>query len=117
MLKSIQVAVLFLCVQFVAYSQNEKVYRNMYDALENPKVVQILDFSVVMAELPPEIGELKNLRELHLNRHKLTTLPPEIGKLKKLRVLEIQTNKLISLPKDISKCKSMKNLDLSNNKF
>jgi len=93
--------------------------------------------------LPPEIGNLKNLEELHLQTNKLTSLPPEIGNLQSLRVLNLSNNKLTclsletdklqclesleelhlagnelkSLPPEIGNLKSLRILNLSNNKL
>jgi internalin A len=48
--------------------------------------------------LPPEIGQLTNLRSLDLNSNQLSSLPPEIGQLTNLRSLNLFNNQLSSLP-------------------
>ena len=40
-----------------------------------------------LKELPPEVGDLKNLLELDLSGNDLETLPPEIGQLKRVKKL------------------------------
>jgi Leucine-rich repeat (LRR) protein len=90
--------------------------------------------------IPPEIGQLENLRELHLNENKLTSipseigqltnlqkffldynaltsLPPEIGQLTNLQVLFLSENKLTSLPPEIGQLKNLEYLSLGENKF
>jgi Leucine-rich repeat (LRR) protein len=42
--------------------------------------------------LPPEIGQLQNLKELWLESYSITELPPEIGQLQNLKELRIQAN-------------------------
>lgn len=65
-----------------------------------------------LAELPPQIGKLTQLKKLILSKHeyddkgsyirtvgnRLSTLPPEIGLLVQLEELQIVKNQLSSLP-------------------
>jgi len=51
-----------------------------------------------LTALPPEIGELTELRRLYLNNNKLTALPPEIGKLKDIYRIMISGNPMESPP-------------------
>ncbi|OWF47807.1 Leucine-rich repeat serine/threonine-protein kinase 1 [Mizuhopecten yessoensis] len=43
-----------------------------------------------LTDLPPEIGNLKNLKRLSLNRSMVSELPPELGCLKNLITLELE---------------------------
>lgn len=51
--------------------------------------------------LPPEIGNLVNLRELDIQSNQLTTLPKQIGKLANLTHLRCYSNKITELPDEI----------------
>lgn len=51
-----------------------------------------------LRELPESIGELKQLRELHLWGNELTSLPDSIGQLENLRVIHLSGNPLESIP-------------------
>ncbi|MCP4344129.1 MAG: TIR domain-containing protein, partial [Desulfobacterales bacterium] len=55
-----------------------------------------------LSQLPPEIGELKNLQSLTLRNNQLSQLPPEIGELKNLQSLTLSSNQLSQLPSDIA---------------
>lgn len=66
-------------------------------------------------ELPDEIGELVNLKELLLNLSAIELLPPSIGQLKNLEILGLyQTQKLQKLPDEIGNLVNLKELCLSN---
>jgi Leucine-rich repeat (LRR) protein len=43
-------------------------------------------------EIPREVGNMKNLRELELANNRLTTLPGSLSQLKKLEEIEIKGN-------------------------
>ncbi len=62
--------------------------------------------------LPPEIGQLQQLRFLDVANMDLKTLPVEIGALKKLQNLDINGNKLETLPAEITELKNLKTLNL-----
>ncbi|EQA64203.1 leucine rich repeat protein [Leptospira alexanderi serovar Manhao 3 str. L 60] len=47
-----------------------------------------------LATLPKEIGQLRNLEELHLHYNLIITLPKEIGKLQNLYELHLVSNPL-----------------------
>src|SRR5690349_13016088 len=51
-----------------------------------------------LTELPPEIGQLGELRVLILSANELSTLPPEIGQLRNLQELNLSINSFSSLP-------------------
>ena len=70
-----------------------------------------------LAALPPEIGQLQNLRTLALNQNQLTALPPEIGQLRNLRGLWLYRNQLARLPVEIAHLESLRKLVLSGNKL
>jgi len=67
--------------------------------------------------LPPQIGNLKNLRVLYAYTNELKKLPREIGELKNLTRLNVQYNELIELPKEIGNLTSLRELGVSNNRL
>lgn len=65
--------------------------------------------------LPKEIGYLTRLEELVLNHNALTTLPTTIRCLTSLKTLRLTGNKLTSLPKEMGHLSSLEKLFLSRN--
>ena len=65
--------------------------------------------------IPESIGNLSSLKELYLNRTKLTTLPESIGNLSSLEQLWSGFNRLDSIPETIGHLKSLKILYLMEN--
>lgn len=45
-----------------------------------------------------EVTELPFLEKLHLDNNRLSLLPPELGDLKNLKVLSVDNNMLVSVP-------------------
>lgn len=68
-----------------------------------------------LTHLPPQIGQLKNLKTLELRENKLINLPSEIGLLKGLQDLYLSANQLTELPSEISHLKNLTWLDIRNN--
>ena len=68
-------------------------------------------------EIPPEIGNLINLEELHLGGNQLTgEIPPEIGNLTNLWYLELHGNQLTGqIPSEIGNLVNLTFLHLDNN--
>jgi len=85
---------------------------------------EVLDLrSKGITELPPEIGQLKNLKKLDLGwddrktnelQNKLNQLPDEIGQLTSLQTLDLSANQLTDLPESIGQLTSLRRLDLGN---
>ena len=68
-----------------------------------------------VTSLPPSIGQLQALRELRLwSTEKLMTLPEEIGNLSNLIFLDLRSSGIKSLPSSIGRLHSLKQLDLRN---
>ena len=51
--------------------------------------------------LPPQIGQLRNLVELHLQHNRLKTLPPEVGQMTALKLLYVADNRLERVPPEL----------------
>ncbi|EMO85710.1 E-cadherin-binding leucine-rich repeat protein LRR20 [Leptospira santarosai] len=74
-------------------AQEKGNYKDLAEALQNPKEVRILDLSEnQLTTFPKEIGQLQKLQKLYLNENRLITLPKEIGQLKNLRWLSLKNN-------------------------
>ena len=55
-------------------------------------------YNLGITELPPEIGQLKDLEHLDLSFNQLKTLPATLAQLTNLRRLSIEYNQLTRLP-------------------
>ncbi len=74
-------------------------------------------YGTFISEIPHEIAQLSQLKELYLNGCEIEKLPPEIGKLTRLRVLELNRNKLTYLPKEITYLKKLEVLGIDSNEI
>ena len=70
-----------------------------------------------ITRLPPEIGQLQQLRELYLNGNQLTALPAAIGQLQQLRELWLGDNQLTTLPAAIGQLQQLQILSLGDNQL
>jgi Leucine-rich repeat (LRR) protein len=70
-----------------------------------------------LTELPPEIGQLVNLKKLSLRSNQLSALPHEIGKLTSLQELSLSYNQLSSLPTEIGRLTNLYQLTITSNKI
>jgi internalin A len=73
--------------------------------------------SLGLTTLPPEIGQLTALNELHLQYNQLSALPPEIGQLTALTRLDLNDNQLSALPPEIGQLTALTWLHLDNNQL
>jgi GTPase SAR1 family protein len=67
--------------------------------------------------VPPEIGELGQLKTLDLSNNQISRLPPEIGNLTRLESLNLVGNQLSGLPPEIGKLVRLQSLNLRNNRL
>ena len=67
--------------------------------------------------LPPEIGELTQLRRLYLSCNQLKELPATFGNLTKLRDLNLDGDQLVRLPSEFWNLTQLIKLDLGNNQL
>lgn len=70
-----------------------------------------------LVDIPPEIGDLRNLKHLSIQYNSLKTIPPEIGKLTNLTLLSFPDNRLAELPPEIGKLTNLTFLVLSYNQL
>ena len=70
-----------------------------------------------LTALPPQIGQLTNLEELHIVGNRLAGLPPEIGQLTNLQTLDLRANQLAALPLEIGRLTKLQTLDLRDNQL
>ena len=86
-----------------------------------PEIGQLVNLKAIWSNdgsittLPTEIEKLENLEYLKLENNLIKTLPPQIGKLTKLKNLKLSKNELETLPPQIGKLKNLYNLELQNN--
>jgi Leucine-rich repeat (LRR) protein len=76
---------------------------------------QLYLYQNILTSIPVELCNLTNLKVLVLSNNKLTYIPSELGNLKKLKHLNLHTNKLNSIPVQIGSLHKLKQLDLCNN--
>ncbi len=81
--------------------------------LNNLRFLELINDQLV--ELPPEIGQLSNLQELSPHNNQLRELPPEIGNLTNLQRLSLSHNQLSELPPEIGNLSNLQDLGLSDN--
>ena len=70
-------------------------------------------------ELPPELGDLGNLKELIIRKNELTgKIPPELGGLSDLEVLDIYANELSGdIPAELGRLTNLRKLVLGYNRL
>lgn len=101
----------------MGYDKNKKT--TWKEIRNDPKIKEIISLSLHdkgMKFVPPEIGELVNLKNLCLSKNSLTFLPVEINKLTKLSTLVLDKNNFVTLSNEI-KLSNLMNLELRYNKF
>lgn len=104
------------------WTKVEKGIENWYgiELDENKSTVVKIDLRTnqLTGPLPPELGNLKNLRTLLLRFNKLTTLPPQLANLTNLKELDLGFNRLQGkIPGWIGRLKKLKTLRLDDNEF
>ncbi|OJJ23931.1 hypothetical protein BKI52_06160 [marine bacterium AO1-C] len=77
--------------------------------------IDLFDYSTT--PLPNTLFDLPCLRNLHLDKNKLTALPPDIAHLQTLSRLNLRENQLTRLPDEIGELKALDSLDLERNQL
>ncbi|QLE54960.1 COR domain-containing protein [Nostoc sp. TCL26-01] len=70
-----------------------------------------------LTTLPPEIGQLSQMRSLDLRFNQLSSLLPEFGQLTNLQSLDLRSNQLSSLPPEFGQLTNLQSLDLRSNQL
>ncbi|XP_012455710.1 phospholipase A I [Gossypium raimondii] len=70
-----------------------------------------------LTTLPVELTQLPILEKLYLDYNKLSQLPPELGDVKNLKVLRADCNMLLSVPVELKQCIGLVELSLEHNKI
>jgi hypothetical protein len=70
-----------------------------------------------LTQLPEDIGQLANLKQLYLEWNNLTSLPSSFSQLSNLENLAISNNWLIALPNDFGNLTELSFLDLGYNQI
>lgn len=94
----------------------QRVFRNLTDAMANPDSVFKLDLSrQKRKEVPLQVRSLKKLQVLKLSHNQLREVPAWIGELTHLQVVDFGYNKLAALPDEIGSCRELTFLGLNRN--
>ena len=85
-----------------------------------PRVVAVnLTTAGLSGRIPPELGDLSELRSLHLYGNELSgEVPPELGRLTMLETLDLGDNELTGvIPPELGRLAALVSLDLSFNQL
>ena len=94
----------------------QRVYKSLSVALQNPDSVFILDLSKKkLKQIPTEVSGFKNLQVLNLSRNKIMEVSGEIGSLAHLQQLNLSYNKIKQLPAEIGNLSNLVYLGLNRN--
>ena len=85
------------------------------------RVVKIEDAWLIplAGSIPPQLGQLSHLRELDLDRNRLTgSIPPQLGQLAQLQVLDLSYNELTgTIPPQLGQLGHLQSLNLGHNQL
>jgi len=112
---------IFNCSVIIAqpeYVVNGEVFTSLKKAMLLPDSVFRLKLKRKgYREIPVEIFNFKNLKELDLGGNKIIQIDPKIELLTKLEILKLNRNQIQLVPTAIAKLNSLKYLDLGLNKI
>ncbi len=114
--RNVQIAFLFNLNEFKKKPKNKMT--SLEKAFEDPVATEILVLHrQQITELPSQIKQLTNLRELIVDGCMLKSLPTEIGELKQLVKLSAKFNEINNLPENLGSLKMLEELHLDYNKL
>jgi Leucine-rich repeat (LRR) protein len=119
-MKKLFVILLLILSEFSCVAQSDSIVE--YDWLElnsvNPDTIYAISFEKMkLAELPKDLSNFHNLRQLNLSKNKLVELPDFIGDFLFLEKLDISKNELQNFPVEICKLNNLKVLIANRNFF
>ena len=119
-MKKLFVILLLILSEFSCFAQSDSIVE--YDWLElnsvNPDTIYSISFEKMkLAELPKDLSNFHNLRQLNLSKNKLVELPDFIGDFLFLEKLDISKNELQNFPVEICKLNNLKVLIANRNFF
>lgn len=102
------------------YFNKNKNYKSIFinkhlGKLKNLKKLTLESVGPNIANFPIELGELKNLTDLRIERGSFSLLPDSIGNLIHLKSLSLTEGKLLEIPASIGNLTSLKKMDLGSN--
>jgi Leucine-rich repeat (LRR) protein len=113
---AIQAPTLYAQQTEITAHDSVRIYRSLELALQNPdKVFRLHLVRQKLREVPAEVFQFKNLRELVLDKNKITVIPDEIAELQNLEVLSCSHNQIDSITPSMLQLKKLTKLDLSDN--
>lgn len=93
----------FYFIALTGFSQKDKVYSSLEEALKTPDSVYILSLNnIKLNRLPEEFVQFTNLASLNLSGNKLSDLPDNLIQLKKLVEIDLSNNKFNTLPEIVT---------------
>ena len=100
------------------YSTQGRVFTSMSQALMQPDSVFRLKLRRKgYKQIPTEVFNFKNLRELDLIGNKIERIPNEISSLQQLEILRLGSNQIEVIGKEIIGLNKLRYLDLGKNKI
>ena len=100
------------------FSDPNVAYQEALRRIEDARVSGATELNLAgfgLQDVPPEISQLINVKNLYLNSNHLTRLLPEIGQLTNLGALYVGSNHLTRLPPEIGQLTKLIMLDLTDN--
>lgn len=114
--RNVQIAFLFNLNELRKKPKNKMT--SLEKAFEDPAATEILVLHrQQITELPSQIKQLTNLRELIVDGCMLKSLPTEMGELKQLVKLSAKFNEINNLPESLGSLKMLAELHLDYNKI
>jgi Leucine-rich repeat (LRR) protein len=99
-------------------SDEEKVYTNLAEAIQNPDKVYKLELvKKRLTAFPIEVFRFKNLKSLNLSSNRLLAIPSDIEKLTQLEELDLSRNEIKEIPAEIGSLTNLRQLILFKNEI